>query len=176
MKSTLTSTETFERPLPPRPDAVVRLAAPQLAPYLSPYLQGGYKQDSLALNHVEVDAAGIRGSLDVRECFMPLTGEFHLTVPLAFIWVAQLGIIYGCVTSGLREKPGEIFLREINMTCKRPVTKMRDINFSLRLIRKLRTPGGMFYRGSLDIENKSFTGVSSFVLPPPGCAAPAGSD
>lgn len=170
MKSRLTWTETSESPAPP-PSA--RLAARQIAPYLSPYLQGGYKQDSLVLNYVEVDAAGIRGSLDVRECFMPQTGEFHLTVPLAFIWVAQLGIIYGCVTNGLREKPGEIFLREINMTCKRPVTKMQDINVSLSVLRKMRTQGGMFYRGSIDIENKSFIGVSTFVLPLPGHDAPA---
>ncbi len=80
------------------------------------------------------------------------------------------------MTSGLRKKPGEIFLREITMTCKRPVTKMRDIEFSLRLIRKLRAPGGMFYRGSLDIEDKSFTGISSFVLPLPGDDASAGAE
>ena len=136
-----------------------------LQPFFSPYLQGGYKRDVLLLSVAELTPPYIDARLDVAQCFTPADGEFHLTVPLAFIWIAQLGIIYGCLDNGLSTKEGEVYLRKIELTCKQPIKKTRDIFFHLEITGKKKVPNGVFYRGNIDIEHQSFVGFASFVLP-----------
>jgi hypothetical protein len=137
----------------------------ELSPYFSPYLQGGYRTDLMSLDSVEIDHDSIRGRLTVQEHYLPSSGEFHLTVPLAFVWIAQLGIIFACIDNGLAKKEKEIYLREITLTCKRPVMKTSDLSFRLQVVRKMRVANGVFYRGCVDIEDNSFVGAASFALP-----------
>ena len=141
------------------------LQGTDLQPFFSSYLQGGYKQDNLSLLSVEFAPPCIDGYIDVVQCFMPGDGKFHLTVPLAFICIAQLGIIYGCFDNKLSKKGSEIYLREIELKCKRPIGKMQGILFRLEVIGKKIVPDGIFYKGRIDIEDKSFVGFASFILP-----------
>ncbi len=156
-----------------------RLTPQQLEPYLSGYLMGGWREDDLVLDSVEVERGRIRGMISARAFYMPGDGTFHLTVPSVFIWVSQLAIIYACWEQCLPRKPGEIYVREIDLKCRRPVTSPRDIRFSLTLTSQRRVPEGIYYCGAISVDDGAFIGDGRFILPQltpaPPLAADAGS-
>jgi hypothetical protein len=141
------------------------LTSRELAPYYSNYLQGGYREDVLQLDYTEIIKDSITGYLSVKQCFLPTDGEFHLTVPLTFIWIAQLGIIFGCVENNLPQKQGEIYLREIQIKCYQPVNKKEGIKITLSKVKSVLLPNGIFYKGIVDVENKAFVGYGTYILP-----------
>lgn len=140
---------------------------PELKPFLSSYLTGGWKQDELALKAVFVEEERIHAQLSVVDYFMPGDGVFHFTVPLAFIWIAQLGIIYACFDNRLKEKSGEVYLREITMRCPKRITRTDSIQMDLKLVSKKRYDNMVYYTGAIDIEEGSFIGEAKFVFPLP---------
>jgi hypothetical protein len=146
---------------------VARLSSHQIEPYLSAYLMGGWRQDALTLDSVDVEDGRIRGLVRVSEFFTPGDGVFHLTVPSVFIWVAQLAIIYGCWEHKLARKPGEIYVREISLKCKRPVNTTADIEFVLTLLSRREVPEGTYYSGSISVDREAFVGDGRFVFPLP---------
>jgi len=121
---------------------MVRLSHDQVEPYLSPYLMGGWRRDDLVLESVDVEPGRIGAVVRVAECFLPSDGVFHLTVPSVFIWVAQLAIIYGCWEQKLSKKPGEIYIRDIHLKCRSPVTSTEAIEFAITDISKRPVPEG----------------------------------
>jgi hypothetical protein len=140
---------------------------------------GGWRQDEFALDAVDVEPGCIRGVIRPVKFFLPSDGMFHLTVPSAFIWVAQLGIIYGCWDQNLARKPGEIFIRDIHLRCRRPVTVTTGIEFVLPVVSKRPVSDGIFYRGSISVDRDAFVGEATFVLPLPvqnaSCRSPKGA-
>jgi hypothetical protein len=144
---------------------VVRLSHDQIEPYLSAYLTGGWRKDEFILDSVEVEQGRIRGLVRAVEYFLPSDGAFHLTAPSVFIWVAQLAIIYGCWEQKLPKKPGEIYVRDIHLKCKRPVRSTSGIEFVLTLLSKRQVPEGVFYAGSISVDQEAFVGEGTFVLP-----------
>jgi hypothetical protein len=145
--------------------APMKFAPTDLMPFYSNYLQGGYKEDVLELEFVEVLGQSITGYLSVKECFIPGDGQFHLTVPLVFVWIAQLGIIHGCIENELPRKEGEIYLREIQIKCRRPVNKTKGIKITLTTTKRKHVPEGIFYYGIIDVDDKAFVGYGSYILP-----------
>lgn len=145
----------------------MRLSPNQIKPYLSPYLMGGWRDDKMVLQQVDVEPGRICGVVQVTDYFMPNDGVFHLTVPAVFIWFAQLAIIYGCWEQKLSKKPGEIYVREIQLKCKRPVTSTDGIEFVLTLSSKRRLPDGVYYSGNISVDRDAFVGSGKFVLPLP---------
>lgn len=143
----------------------MQLTSEQIAPYLSGYLMGGWREDELRLASVEVERDRITGSIDAVRHFAAGDGEFHLTVPQAFIWVAQLGIIHGCWDNQLTKKPGEIYLREIGLQCRSPVRSPRGIEVTINITARRKVPGGCFYQGTLAIDGEAFVGEAKYVLP-----------
>lgn len=141
------------------------LSPDQIKPYLSPYLMGGWRDDEMALQQVDVEPGCIRGVVQVTDYFMPGDGVFHLTVPSVFIWFAQLAIVYGCWEQKLSKKPGEIFVRDIQIKCKRPVTSTEGIEFVLTLSSKRRVAEGVFYAGNFSVDREAFVGSGKFLLP-----------
>ena len=59
----------------------MQLSSEQVAPYLSRYLMGGWREDELQLVAVEVERDRITGTVDVVRSFAAGDGQFHLTVP-----------------------------------------------------------------------------------------------
>ncbi|MCB0279433.1 MAG: hypothetical protein KDD94_08025 [Calditrichaeota bacterium] len=146
----------------------MKLKLEQLRPYLSVYLSDGYRQDELALDAVEVEQGKISANLKVINYFMPGDGRFHFTAPLAFIWVAQLAIIYTCWEHDLSEKPGEIYLREIHLQTRKMINKTENISLILKVTKKRYLVNGtVYYTGSIDIDNGAFWGEGKFVSPLP---------
>jgi len=148
----------------------MKLTIEEVQPYLSEYLSGGYKQDDLVLQSIEVEPRRITGILRVTSYFMPSDGIFHFTAPLAFVWIAQLAIIYTCWEHNLDKKPGEIYLREIYLQTRRMINKTSDISVTLTLTKKRYLDDNrVYYIGDIDIDNGSFVGEGKFISPlPPG--------
>ncbi|MGD9723615.1 MAG: hypothetical protein AB7O59_19940 [Pirellulales bacterium] len=144
---------------------MVRLHPHDYEPFLSPYLMGGWRQDELVLDELHVEPGLIRGVVHVASCFWPGDGQFHLTVPVAFIWIAQLAIIYGCWERKLPKKAVEIYVREIQLKCKRPVRSVDAIELVLTLASRRLISEGVFYSGDISIDGDAFVGTASFVLP-----------
>lgn len=140
----------------------------KIEPFLSQYLLDGWKQDKLVLKSVQISPGIITGKLDVVEHFMPGDGVFHFTAPLAFIWIAQLAIVYTCWEHELETKPGEVYLREIQLETRKMINKLDDIQVSLRVLKKRYIgPEQVYYIGEIDIENGSFVGIGKFICPLP---------
>jgi len=146
---------------------VPHLAAEQIQPFLSPYLMAGWRKDCFALDSVDVEPGYIRGVIHAAEYYESAEGEFHLTVPSVFIWVAQLAIIYGCWDQKLSKKPGEIYVRDIRLKCKRAITSPKQLEFVLLLASKRNVPEGVFYSGTISVDRDAFVGDGRFVLPLP---------
>jgi hypothetical protein len=145
----------------------LKLSQDDIKPYLSSYLNGGWKQDELILTSVEYDKDWICGNLQVVKWFLPSDGLFHFTVPLAFIWIAQLAIIKVCIDHGLKEKPGEIYLREVNIKCNRTIKKTDDIAVLLTLQSKRYVGNQVYYIGTIDVDDNAFSGIGKFISPLP---------
>lgn len=146
----------------------MKLPLDQIKPYLSAYLSGGWKQDELCLQSVEVEPNRICGTLSVANYFMPTDGVFHFTAPLAFIWIAQLAIIYTCWEHELAQKPGEIYLREIYLQARKMINKTEDIPVTLVVTKKRYLDNNtVYYTGNLDINNGAFVGEGKFISPLP---------
>lgn len=158
-----------DRPLPPvdlgrDPLRPRRLAPGEIAPFLSPYLGGGYREDVARLAACWIGPGSIGGLLDVDSHFAAGDG-FHLTVPLTMIWVAQLAIVYGCIDAGQAVKRGEAYLRAFDIECRKPVRKLEGIWLSLTLDARRRIPGHVLYKGRFAVEDDHFVGRASFILP-----------
>ncbi len=139
-----------------------------LTPLMSSYLLEGWHRERLSLTAVTVHSVGIVGTLRVDESFSRPDAGFHLTVPLAFVWVAQLAVIFSSWDHGLARKHGEIFLRRIHLDCRRQITDVNEITFSVSYRRKryLRNDS-VYYEGPIDIGDGAFIGSGTFVAPLP---------
>lgn len=144
---------------------MLRLSTEQIQPFLSPYLMRGWRTEEVVLDAVEVEAGRIRGVLRARAYQPDANGAYHLTVPVVFIWVAQLAIIYACWEQDLDRKPAEIFVRDIQLKCRRSVATPEHIEIVLSLNSKRSVEGGLFYAGSISVDQGAFTGEGRFVLP-----------
>ncbi|MBL9123445.1 MAG: hypothetical protein JNG90_07410 [Planctomycetaceae bacterium] len=137
----------------------------QIAPFLSGYLMGGWREDELRLMEVDVARDRITGIVDAVRHYAPSDGQFHLTVPQAFLWISQLGIIHGCWDHELERKPGEIYLREIGLQCRAPVRQTCGIEVTIHITGRRRVPQGCFYQGTVAIGGAAFVGEAKYVLP-----------
>lgn len=137
--------------------------------YMSEYLQHTWKQERMSLSSVMVESGRIVGLLDVHEYAVAGDGHFHLSAQAAMAWMSQIAIIYGCWDNGLPEKMGEVYLREMQLRFYRPVRKTEAIQISAKIPaggRRVLPDKSVYYRGmEFSIEEKSFYGTGSFVLP-----------
>jgi len=143
----------------------MQMTCEQIQPFLSGYLMGGWREDELRLISVDVERDRITGIVDVLRHYAPGDGEFHFTVPQAFLWIAQLGIIHGCWDHHLDRKPGEIYLREIALQCRAAVRNPRGIEVTINITARRKVAGGCFYQGTLAIAGEAFVGEAKYVLP-----------
>ena len=143
----------------------MRLEAADIQDFLSPYLDHGYKQDRIAIRHVEVVGDRARASLDVPDYFMPGDGTYHFTSLHAMIVISQVGIVLASRANGFRDKPGEIYMRDFSIVCRRRIEKVRDIAFCLELRRALRARAQTLYEIDYEFEERAFTGRLRCLFP-----------
>ena len=138
-----------------------------IEPYLSEYLVRGYQSDSFLIDSIAVDANTASCVFSVVEHFVPSDGEYHLTLPTAFLVIAQAAIIWGHVKVGLAKKESEVWVTSLNLRCPKPVLHDSRLSLDLKLERSRRLQDGMLFSGSVDVEEGSFVGKASFYLPLP---------
>ncbi len=156
---------------------MIRLSPEQFRSFLSPYLIGGWQQEEIVLSAVDVEPGLVRGIITPKQIFPASDGTLHLAVPAAFIWIAQLGIIYACWDQKLPKKPGEVLLRELHLKCRRVVDATREIDLTIAVTAKRVVAEGVFYSGDISVDRDAFVGEARFVLPIPRTEAePAPSD
>ena len=142
-----------------------QLTASEIEPMLSAYLSGGWRDDDLQLKSVDLEPDSITALLRVKRFFIPGDGRFHLSVPQAFIWIAQLALIHGCWDNHLDRKPGEIWIRSITLECKRPISNVEEISLQLKSTSKRLVKGGVFYSGVISVDHGAFVGSGRYVFP-----------
>jgi len=148
-----------------RDNLPLELGSFEVSPYMSSYLTGGWKRDELILEKVLITAASIEGIFRVGDYDPPSDGKFHLAVPIVFVSIAQLAIIYACIDQGLSEKRGEVYLRQINLKCLKPVNDTDSISLLLTLTSRKRINDFTYYGGLINVQHGRFAGSASFVFP-----------
>ena len=71
---------------------------------LSPYIEGGFSDDVIAIEKVEFEKSEIRIKYKVKSFFMPSDGQFHLSSLVAEMCALRAGLIYGHLDNGLSKK------------------------------------------------------------------------
>lgn len=140
------------------------LSDAELHPFLSPYLSEGWKQDGYRLHSVHFESERITALCDMTSYLSGASG-FHLTVPIAFLCIAQLAIIGVCLREGLQKKQGEVLLREISIKCRREIHEAVNVPIDLMLRRGVVVGPILFYHGDFSVGDGAFLGTGTFVMP-----------
>ena len=129
----------------------IELNEDDIAPLLSDYLDSGYKKDVVKIRRIIVDPPSATATLDVLDYFMPGDGEYHFTSIHAMIVVSQIGIVLAIKDNELEAKPGEIYMREFTILCRRKINKTEGIRMSVRLARRVEAAGIAVRPGSVKL-------------------------
>ncbi|PQJ80626.1 hypothetical protein [Polaribacter porphyrae] len=141
------------------------LTKKEWAPYISNYLSLGWKEDNYEITSIEYSSEKIISYISLSSYFLPKTGVYHFSIPLAFNIIAQLGIIHGCLDNNIKKKSKEIYLREIQLKCKHIISSTKDIKIEIKVTVKRSVKNGFFYIGNISIGNNSFSGEAKYILP-----------
>lgn len=137
--------------------------------YLSDYLMRGWKEEDLRLQRVEIDDGHVAGYVDVDHYPPPGDGVFHLSAQTALVWIAQVGIIYGCWENNLPCKMGEVFMRDLSMRFNRPVHRCQAIRIAAKFdssTRRVLPDSSVYYKNAqFNVDDGAFTGTASFIVP-----------
>ncbi|KQY37351.1 hypothetical protein ASD42_01725 [Nocardia sp. Root136] len=131
----------------------------------SEYLAGGFKNDDIRIDAIEIDGDSLKASCSMVSHYIPPDGGFHLSVPIAFMAVAQIVIAWSHIENGLTKKESEVWLTRFDLRCAKPVTSTTGISIRIARTAKRAMNGGVFYLGNVDIADGSFKGKASFFLP-----------
>lgn len=141
------------------------LTSDALKEFLSEYLDRGYKDDTVVIRWVEIERDVARATLDVTEYFAPGDGGYHFTSLHAMIIVSQVGIILASRANGFETKPGEIYMRDFSILCRRKINKVCNIEMSLELRKAVRTKHDVLYDIEYQFESRAFTGSLRCLFP-----------
>ncbi len=145
--------------------APVVLTPPEFNALLSPYLDAGYKRDSVRLRHIRVAWPRARASLDVTAYAMPSNGRYHFTAMHAMLSVCQVGIVLATMAHGFSTKPGEIYMRDFTIVCRREINRTRGIDLSCEIMRAQAAPEAVLYKIAYDYCAGAFTGTLRCLFP-----------
>jgi hypothetical protein len=106
--------------------------------------------------------------MDVLDSYYPPETYYFSTVhaiPLLY----QLVILYACWENQLAQKPGDVYLRSLNIETPRMIQDMENICFELKLTQKRILKGWWFYCMDFSIGDakvpQAFVGELKYVVP-----------
>ena len=143
---------------------VGRVTADDFGSRSSSYLYGGYKDDDFQLIDAVIEQNRAIGAVKVDKFFPPMDGEFHLSAPMASIWIMQLGTIYSFYDIGRPHKDREIYLRDFSMRCRKRILELEKILLEIEVTSKAQRSGNHHYKAKFDIDVGSFIGTLSWVM------------
>lgn len=132
-------------------------------PLMSRYLTDGVHQDRFSLQDIDLQGAAAHGrfALDSFGVSPEDAGGFHLTAPTVFRMAGQLVVIHVHWLAGLQEKAVEVWVRDHQMSHRRP---SRDparvvVTMALRSARSaMRNPGMLRVEYEATIEDGDVVG------------------
>lgn len=130
--------------------------------HLSTYLIEGWTKDIHCIQSIEVDADRIVALIDVSDPYYPIE-EYYFTTVQAVPLLYQLSILYACYND-FAQKPGDVYLRELNMECRRMIQKLEGIRFEANLVNKRRLKDWMYYVLDYKFE-QAFRGQLRYAVP-----------
>lgn len=142
----------------------------QYQPYFSSYLMKGWKNDRHYFKSIELKPGQITAVMDILDSYYPPETYYFSTVhaiPLLY----QLVILYACWDNQLAQKPGDVYLRHLNIETPRMIQEMQDISFELKLTQKRSLKAWWFYTMDFSIGGvkipQAFFGALKYVVPRP---------
>lgn len=152
-----------------RGNVMVELTDEMRRAYMSDYLESGWKTEKISFGSVNLEPGYIDAKINVDEFSMMEGGKFHLSAQSAMILISQLGIIYGCWDNHLAKKMGEVYVRNLDITFKREITKTESVRFQgffpKNCKKKLSNKLVYYKNAQINVEAGAFTGSASFMLP-----------
>lgn len=145
--------------------APIVLTRAEFAPLLSPYLDEGYKRDSVRLRAIRVTWPRARAVLDVTAYAMPSNGRYHFTAMHAMLSVCQVGIVLASTAHGLAAKPGEIYMRDFTIVCRREINRTRGLELACELVRAQEARDAVLYKIAYDYCAGAFSGTLRCLFP-----------
>jgi hypothetical protein len=136
-----------------------------LKPLMSTYISSGYKEDSVVISSLEKTDVGFIARVDVENFFLPGDGQYHFTAFHTELCISQLIIIHGCLALGFKKKTGEAYMREFQMKLKKKIHKTQCIIIKTTYDPIRVVGNNAFIRGQFSVEDDSFYGKISAVLP-----------
>lgn len=111
-------------------------------PLLSPYLAGGYQQDTFEIITIDIQGEQLESCVRMTSYFISPTDEggFHLSVPMALMISGQLRIIHGHWMNNSKQKAFETFTGNFSINCLRPIRDPDNINVFMKVIAKTVKP------------------------------------
>jgi hypothetical protein len=141
------------------------LTPAEFAPLLSPYLREGYKQDAVCLREIRVSWPCAHTRLDVTAYAMPSNGRYHFTAMHAMLSVCQVGIVLATIAQGLPAKPGEIYMRDFTIVCRREINRTRGLELRCELLRAQGAADAVLYKIAYDYCGGAFSGTLRCLFP-----------
>jgi hypothetical protein len=141
------------------------LTPAEFAPLLSSYLDEGYKRDSVCLREIRVAWPGARAQLDVTAYAMPSNGRYHFTAMHAMLSVCQVGIVLATIAHGLPAKPGEIYMRDFTIVCRREINRTGGLELCCELLRAQDAADAVLYKIAYDYCAGAFSGTLRCLFP-----------
>ncbi len=149
----------------PITEAPIAFETAHIQRLISPYLDHGYKRDTVRIRSIEAHRSGARALIDVSEYHMPGDGEYHFTSIHAMILVSQVGIVLAGHMNGFGEKPGEIYMRDFTIVCRRRILKTESISLEIEMRRAIETSDRIFYDIEYSFEDGAFHGTLRCFFP-----------
>ncbi|MGF1741860.1 hypothetical protein L4C34_12425 [Vibrio profundum] len=145
-------------------DSSITKSGKEINGLLSPYIEGGFSDDDIAIEKVEFDKREIRIKYKVKSFFMPSDGQFHLSSLVAEMCALRAGLIYGHLDNGLSKKENEVYLLSYSIRCSKPIREM-EFGFKMSIVKKIKRNSGSIYKVRFSIGNDNFVGSGSFFMP-----------
>jgi hypothetical protein len=142
----------------------MKLVGESVRPFMSAYLDEGFRDDEIDLERVDFSPSQIRADFKVRRAYMPLDGRFHLSATLAMNCIGQAGVVYAGLSSGRAERAGEIYLADLRIGFRKPVlTEEFTVDFLCK--KRIERMGLVTYSGTGQVHDGCFVFEARFVAP-----------
>jgi hypothetical protein len=146
-----------------------KLTSTEIQRLSSVYLDSGVKQEAWKIAAIEIDGPVLRANIRMTSTCASITDEdgFHLTIFSTMEFLSQLANIFFHLWAGYEEKTREVWMRECNIQCKRPIRDKQKIMVRLE-VKSLRRSGenalGIIHFEVTDSKDGRFEGKLKGVL------------
>ena len=154
-----------------RSGALLVLSPGDFAPLMSTYLDDGLRHDRVVIREIALRFPHATARLDVTEYSMPQNGRYHFTAPHAMVCVSQVGIVLACVAQGLTAKPGEVYMRDFTIVCRREINQAAGLTLRCSMVREQKGVDAVLYELAYDYCAGAFTGTVRCLFPLPRASA-----